>query len=192
MVKYKIEVNNMNAKKIIPMICLIIIALLVVATIVLAVVPKSYIPVNANPDRISIVDSVGNSKVYEKDNEDTKTIYNNLYNEYSKSFTESSINSMFNGRLSYAPVAEYNDTATRVSSFGNNYIMFTYAEQKTVKVDGVEYSYNRMVIALSSTDVMKTVKAYLYNDDTYTNGTNYYINTIGNIDGLVNYVNSIN
>jgi len=176
----------MNSKKLIPIICLVIIGLLVIATIVMAIVPKSYIPMCAKPDSIYL----SNGRVFESDNDADKEIYNNLFNYYEKAFSESSINAMFNGRLSYSAVNEYSDTVTKVSSLGT-YIMFTFGKDYTIKIDDVEYSYNRMVIALNSTNVMKTVKAYLYNNDTFTDGTNYYINTIGNLENLVKYANTI-
>jgi len=178
----------MNSKKIIPMIVLIVIALLVVATIVLAVIPKNYQPSNVEPTRIVLGE---NNRVYEKANDNDKVVYDNIMNYYKKSFNESSINSLFNGRLSYSPAVEYNDTVATISSFNSDYIMFVYDDIKTVKVENEEYSYNKIIIALSSTNVMKTVKAYLYNDNTFSAGTNYYVNTIGNLESLVNYVDSI-
>ncbi|MGN1227174.1 MAG: hypothetical protein ACI4TX_00865, partial [Christensenellales bacterium] len=71
-----------KSKKIIPLVALIIIALLVIATIVMACVPKSYVPTNAlttnaEPARIVLGST---NRVYEKNNEDTKAVYNDLYN----------------------------------------------------------------------------------------------------------------
>ncbi|MGN1227501.1 MAG: hypothetical protein ACI4TX_02555, partial [Christensenellales bacterium] len=108
------------------------------------------------------------------------------------SFQESSINSLFNGRIGMGSEAKYNETVTKLSSIGTNYIMFVYDNELTVKVEDAEYTFNKMVIELDSTNVMKTIKAYLFNTDTYTSGTNYYFSTIGNLECLVNYVEKLN
>lgn len=177
------------SKKIIPLVSLIIIALLVVATIVMACVPKSYAPIECEPTRIVVGSMDG--RVFDKSNADDKKIFNAIYDNYVDAFKESSINALFNGRISMGAKAEYNETVTKISSLGTNYVMFNFSKAQTVKVEDAKYSYTKMVIVLESSNVMKTVKAYLYNDDTFASGTNYYISTIGNLQKLVDYVNDL-
>lgn len=176
------------SKKIIPLVSLIIIAILVIATIVMACIPKSYAPTNVAP--VSIV--LGNDdSYYAKGDVNTKKVYNELYSAYQNSFTESSINALFNGRLALNAEVNYTETAISINNLGTNHIMLNFGSMQKVEIEGTEYQYNKMVIELDSTNVMKTVKAYLFNSDTYYTGTNYYISTIGNLEGLVNYVNEL-
>lgn len=177
------------SKKIIPLVSLIVIALLVVATIVMACVPKSYAPIECEPARIVVGSMDG--RVFDKSNDDDKKVFNAIYDNYVNAFKESSINALFNGRISMGAEVEYYETVTKISSLGTNYVMFNFDKAQTVKVEDAEYSYTKMVIVLESTNVMKTVKAYLYNDDTFTSGTNYYISAIGNLQKLVDYVEDL-
>lgn len=182
------------SKKIIPIVALSIIAVLVIATIIMACVPKSYEPINCEPNRIVIIQD--NEKPYFKDSsiisKENANTFNKLYENYKSSFQESSINALFRGRLGYKANVQYReDLNKKPASVGTKSIVLYFNKELSVKVEGTEYKYDRAVISLTSSNIMESIKVYLYNETTYNDGTDFYLETIGNLQKLVDYVNSL-
>lgn len=172
-------------KRIIPIIALVLIGLVAIATVVLALVPKNHAPNIGSPARISI--SSMNDQVF--DANDDADIYNKIINAYNKSFTESSLNALFQGRLCNGAEAKYQqDSLTYLSSL-SKYLRFDFNTDKTVKVQTKDISYRSVVVELEDNEGMYDVKLYLLAHG--STSTNYYISTIADLGNLVSVIDEV-
>lgn len=175
-------------KKIIPIASLVLIGLIVVAVIVLALIPKSFAPNIGNPARIEI--SGTSSRIFSATDANDKEIYDKILEAYNKTFTESALNALFQGRLCKNAEGKYQeDTLTYLSSL-SDYLRFDYNEDKTINIQEKDVTYRSIAIEMNDNNGMYEVKVYLLQTSGSTS-TNYYISAIGDLGNLVTTVSTI-
>jgi hypothetical protein len=179
-------------KKIIPIISLVLIALLAIATIVLAVVPKSYSPVIETPTWITVNYSGTNKALNATDNKDS---FNKIVDLIKGSFSETSLNSLFNGRINDKADVVYKESLSYTLSSSTNYVRLDFYKDIDATVDGKVYyngsnkaTYQSMIIEVSSSTGLNTVNIYLLDKD--SKSLKYYYTTIANYDSLTSYLSS--
>ena len=172
-------------KRIIPITALVLIAIVAIATIVMALVPKNFAPNIGDPARISI--SSMNNRVF--DATEDKETYDKIMEAYHNSFTESSLNALFQGRIGYNTEAKYQEDSLTYLSSLSKYLRFDYNTDKTVTVQDNEVTYRSVVIELVDNEGMYEVKLYLlaYGDTS----TNYYMSAIADLGQLVTVTSEI-
>lgn len=176
------------SKKITPIIALSIIGLLAIATIVMAFIPKSYAPaIIEKPDMISVSSMSGQTFIDGVVGD--QEVFDNIYTKFRESFTESSINSLFQGRI--AINSSYDYTENIVSNISNitPYITLDYNTAITIEVEETQFTFDRVVVQLEESTSLQEVKLYLFAPE--ENSTGYFIATIGNFTSLLAYIETL-
>lgn len=173
------------AKRILPIIALVLIGAIAVATVVLALVPKNHMPNLDTPNRISI--SSMDEQIF--DAVEHRETFDKVMDAYKASFTESSLNALFQGRLGESAQVKYQEDSLTYLSSLSKYLRFDYNVDKTATVEDTTFNYRSAVIELVDNQGMYEVKIYLL--EYGTTSTHYYISTIADTGNLVSVIADI-
>lgn len=160
-------------------------------------ITKSYSPEIKAPHTIIITSSNGQAQYDGGDVQNTKERYDVLYGMFEKATSESFIASLFSGNMSYTSRIE----SSQIPEFTGYRMMFSYAEEQTVMLNGKEYAHgtgSQTILKFQKTyfDVVETngfaKVAMYYEVSRVVNGTNqteYYKRlVIANFDELYNAI----
>ena len=185
-------------KRIIPIIALALIAVIAITTIIFAICSANYKP-NFPTTNSIILDGTevnGGNMIYLNANQDdeTKNQVDKINQLFNASFSESALNSLFNGRLGYqAELIKKDNAITNVDELAK-YVAFVYENEEDlpkVTYDKTEISYNKVIVQIGELDTanLQIVKIYLCQVDSAS--SSYYFQTYGNFYEFFKYLNAL-
>ncbi|MBQ3494244.1 MAG: hypothetical protein IJA69_02390 [Clostridia bacterium] len=160
--------------------------LIVVVALVLILgfcLKKSYNPEIDAPNIISITTASGQAEYDGGDDTNNKERFNELYKEYTEATSENFVSALFSGNMFYASRIEL---LSSVPSFEGYKMMFKYAQEQTIMLNGKEYAhasassvilkYDTVYFDVVDTDGIEKVNMYYKVTTTQNNNqkTEYY------------------
>ncbi len=184
-------------KRIIPIIALVLVGIIAITTVVFAVCTKSYMPQFKSFDSISLMGknvNNGSGEYYSADIDQTQSVYNELNDLFNKSFNESALNSLFNGRLGFSAEVTKNQNIISNIAELDAYIIFEFEDKTnlpTFNYNGSDIEYDRVLVQVETLEQSKlnAVKLYLVQEE--ANSSSYYMETYANFYDLFSKYNEL-
>lgn len=171
-----------NVTKILTIVALAIFAALAIAAIVLAVIKKDFNQViNSDVNAVTVYQGTASNTYFKNaDDEESKTVFNNVMNKYYAGTKESLLSSMFQGAFSKAAQPEVVKTgATALSTIltSETYnIRFHFANEQTLKINNEVYidskltsqdktvKYSSVILTVEKNNTLNKISMYVVND----------------------------
>ena len=181
-----------------------IVGVLVLSTLVLYLIPVNYKPEIETPSAISITESSGGSSSILCSEDNAVDRYNEINDEFKKSFTESVLTGIFSGRLGVKSRIESYYSSDPTSNFSGYVVNFIFKTKQTIMLNGKEYNpptnsnetiqFDEIIFELAEDQGFGThyiYYVYEYTDSSNIERTMYYKQSITcNFDGLYDLINS--
>lgn len=166
-------------KKVLSIIALCLIAVLAGTIIVFSCVDKSYNLNLTKPDYIEISINNSNAKesYYSNGDEEHKAVYVKVMKLYDESYKQKIMSGIFSGTIFSKPVIVRNGQSISNILSNGTFIVFNYADEQTLKLNGKDYTYTYSGGSTDSNIKYKTLYVEVKDTDSVTT-FNIYVKNI--------------